>query len=66
MCSLQVLNTLGYNPGTLKDFETSDFGDADDLKNLVSCIISSGVLLLDTYYNLSQREVRKMDIISSL
>ena len=36
--------------------------NADDLKNLVSCIISSGVLLLDTYYNLSQREVRKMDI----
>ena len=37
---------------------------ADDLGNLVSCIISSGVLLLDTYYNLSQREIRKMDISS--
>ena len=35
-----------------------------DLGKLVSCILSSGVLLLDTYFNVSQREIRKQDLPS--
>ena len=48
------------NSGELLPIDYSE----PDLGNLVSCILSSGVILLDTYFNLSQREIRKMDISS--
>lgn len=63
MCIYVTSHPIYTGIGNTGDIVPVDYTQVD-LGNLVSCILSSGVLILDTYFNLSQREIRKMDIPS--